>query len=73
LRTEVDTRTEKIGYKIREAQLQKVPYMLVVGKREAQSGQVSVRHRRAGNIGAKTPAEFLAEIAPLIESRDAAA
>ena len=73
LRTEVDTRTEKIGYKIREAQLQKVPYMLVVGKREAQSGQVSVRHRRAGNIGTKTPAQFLAEIAPLIESRDAAA
>ena len=72
LRTEVDTRTEKIGYKIREAQLQKVPYMLVVGRREAESGQISVRHRRAGDIGTKTPTQFLAEIAPLIESRDVA-
>ena len=46
IRVEVDARSEKIGFKIREAQLQKVPYMLVVGKREAESGKVAVRHRR---------------------------
>ncbi len=50
-RVEVDERTEKIGYKIRAAQLEKVPYMLVVGEREAQGNTVSVRHRREGDLG----------------------
>ncbi len=72
MRVEVDARGEKIGFKIREAQLQKVPYMLVVGRREVDSGTVSVRHRKRGNTGAVTPAEFLATALPLIESRDAA-
>ena len=71
LRVEVDSRSEKIGFKIREAQLQKVPYMLVVGKREANEGKVAVRHRRAGPAGTRTPAEFLAEVRPRIESRAA--
>ena len=71
LRVEVDSRGEKIGFKIREAQLQKIPYMLIVGKREAESGSVSVRHRKAGDTGARTPAEFLAHVKPLIESREA--
>ena len=71
LRIEVDRRSEKIGFKIREAQLQKVPYMLVVGQREAESGQVAVRHRRKGDTGTRTPAEFLADVLPLIESRAA--
>ena len=58
LRTEVDRRNEKIGFKIREAQVQKIPYMLVVGQREVEGGQVAVRHRRKGDIGARTPDEF---------------
>ncbi len=70
LRVEVDSRSEKIGFKIREAQMQKVPYMLVVGKREAAEGRVAVRHRRAGRAGSRTPAGFLADVLPRIESRD---
>jgi threonyl-tRNA synthetase len=53
LRIELDDRQEKIGYKIREAQLQKVPYMLVVGDREAAEGTVSVRSRAGGDLGAR--------------------
>ncbi|MBQ2774550.1 MAG: threonine--tRNA ligase [Clostridia bacterium] len=58
-RVEVDDRSEKIGYKIREAQLQKVPYMLVIGEKEEQSGTVSVRKRGEGDIGAISVEEFL--------------
>jgi threonyl-tRNA synthetase len=54
LRVDLDDRQEKIGYKIREAQLQKVPYMLVVGDREAAEGTVSVRSRSGGDLGART-------------------
>jgi len=54
LRVELDDRQEKIGYKIREAQLQKVPYMLVVGDREAAEGTVSVRSRSGGDLGARS-------------------
>ncbi len=68
LRVELDERQEKIGYKIREAQLQKVPYMLVVGDREAEQGAVSVRSRAGGDQGAQPVEEFIAavldEIAP---------
>src|SRR5262249_4203602 len=53
LRVDVDDRQEKIGYKIREAQLQKVPYMLVVGDREAAEGLVAVRSRTGGDQGAR--------------------
>jgi threonyl-tRNA synthetase len=60
LRVNLDDRSEKINLKIREAQLQQVPYMLVVGDREAQNGQVSVRHRRNGDLGALSVDEFLA-------------
>jgi threonyl-tRNA synthetase len=59
LRVELDERYEKIGYKIREAQLQKVPYMLVVGDREAADGTVSVRSRFGGDLGARPVQEFL--------------
>ena len=59
LRVELDGRQEKIGYKIREAQLQKVPYMLVIGDREAGDGTVSVRGRTVGDLGPKPVAEFL--------------
>ncbi len=59
LQVELDERQEKIGYKIREAQLQKVPYMLVVGDREAEQGTVSVRARTGGDQGARPVAEFI--------------
>ena len=62
LRVEVDDRTEKIGYKIREAQLQKVPYMLVVGDKEEQEGKVGVRDRKQGDIGAIPLDEFVSKI-----------
>ena len=60
LRVHLDDRSEKINMKIREAQLQQVPYMLVAGEREAQNGQISVRHRRRGDLGALSVEDFLA-------------
>jgi threonyl-tRNA synthetase len=60
LRVDLDARSEKVNAKIREAQIHKIPYMLVVGGREAESGQVSVRHRKLGDQGAKPVEEFLA-------------
>jgi threonyl-tRNA synthetase len=59
LRVDLDERQEKIGYKIREAQLQKIPYMLVVGDREAAEGTVSVRTRAGGDQGASPVAAFI--------------
>lgn len=59
LRVEVDTRQEKIGYKIREAQLQKIPYMLVVGEREMENGTLAVRKRSVGDIGARPVEDVL--------------
>jgi threonyl-tRNA synthetase len=59
LRVELDDRQEKIGYKIREAQLQKVPYMLVAGDREAAEGTIAVRSRTGGDLGAAAVEEFL--------------
>ena len=61
LRVELDARQEKINYKIREAQLQKVPYMLVIGDREAADGAVAVRSRSKGDLGARPVAQFLAD------------
>ena len=57
---ELAVRQEKIGFKIREAQLQKVPYMLVTGDREAAEGTVSVRSRSAGDLGTRTVEAFVA-------------
>jgi threonyl-tRNA synthetase len=54
VRVDIDDRDEKMGYKIREAQVQKVPYMLVVGDKEIEAGTVAVRHRQAGDLGAST-------------------
>ena len=62
IRAEIDTRAEKIGYKIREAQMNKIPYMLVVGAKEEEAGLVSVRSRFAGDEGQKDLNEFIAEI-----------
>ena len=54
IRTEIDLRNEKIGFKIREAQVQKIPYMLVLGDKEAESGVVAVRKRGEGDVGQMT-------------------
>ncbi|HKM40174.1 MAG TPA: threonine--tRNA ligase [bacterium] len=69
IRAEVDERNEKIGYKIRDAQLQKVPYMLVVGAREAKAGKVSVRHRDHGDCGIMSLEAFSGSVLAEIESR----
>jgi threonyl-tRNA synthetase len=69
IRATIDERSEKVNLKIREAQLQKVPYMLVVGDREQQNGQVAVRNRKHGDQGAKPVEAFLAEIRQLIDSK----
>ena len=61
IRAEGDFRSEKLGYKIREAQLQKIPYMLVVGDRDMENGTVSVRTRSGEDLGAMTPDEFIAK------------
>ena len=69
LRVELDDRKEKVNLKIREAQLQKVPYMLVVGDREAQDGTISVRNRKHADQGAQKVEEFVVGIQRLIESK----
>ncbi|HVG71182.1 MAG TPA: threonine--tRNA ligase [Vicinamibacterales bacterium] len=71
LRVELDDRVEKIGYKIREAQLQKVPYMLVAGDREAAEGTVSVRSRSGGDLGARSVSAFIADAAEEIRKKGA--
>ena len=62
IRAEVDTRAEKIGYKIREAQMNKIPYMLVVGAKEEEEGLVAVRSRFAGDEGQKALDAFIEDI-----------
>ena len=62
VRVSVDDRNEKIGYKIREAQMEKVPYMLVIGEKEAEAGQVAVRRRDKGDMGAIAKEDFVAMI-----------
>ena len=69
LRAEIDGRREKVNYKIREAQLQKVPYMLIVGDREAQAGTVSVRLRTGENLGAQALDSFVALVKAVNDSR----
>ena len=61
-RAEVDTRNEKIGYKIREAQLEKIPYMLVIGDEEMANGTVSIRSRKEGNLGSLSMDDLMAKI-----------
>jgi len=68
-RVERDMRNEKIGYKIREAQMQKIPYMLVLGDKEAESGLVTVRKRGEGDIGAMELREFIDKITEEISQR----
>ena len=65
----VDTRSEKLGYKLREAQLEKIPYMLVVGDKEAEEGTVSVRKRGFGDQGSMAAADFVKLIKEDISTR----
>ena len=69
IRVEVDTRKEKIGYKIREAQLEKVPYMLIVGEKEQAEGAVSVRDRKEGDTGSVKLNEFIDTILKKVASK----
>ena len=67
-RVELDEREEKIGYKIREAQLQKIPYMLILGDKEVESGAVGVRSREDGDIGAMPIEEFISKVKEEVET-----
>jgi threonyl-tRNA synthetase len=69
LRCEADLRSEKLGYKIREAQMQKIPYMLVVGDRDMENGTVSVRTRTGEDLGAMSLEDFLAKCQSEIASK----
>ena len=71
LRSHLDDRKEKVNLKIRESQLQKVPYMLVVGDREAEAGTVSVRHRKHADMGVKPLEQFVEDVCKLVESKSA--
>ena len=68
-RVEVDYRNEKIGKKIREAQLEKIPYMVVVGDRDMENGTVSPRHRADGDLGAMSFEEFVALVKEVVDSK----
>ncbi|HIQ80076.1 MAG TPA: threonine--tRNA ligase [Candidatus Scatavimonas merdigallinarum] len=69
IRCEVDDRSEKIGYKIREAQLEKVPYMLLLGDKDIENGTVSIRSRKNGDLGACTLADFIKSITEEIAAK----
>ena len=69
LRVEVDRHSGKLGAKIRDAQMQKIPFMLVVGDRDMEENKVSVRHRSAGDLGSQTLEEFLAQARQDIDDR----
>lgn len=70
IRVEVDSRSEKVGYKIRDAQVKQVPYMLIVGSREEDNGTVSVRDRREGDLGTSNLAEFKENILEEIAAKN---
>lgn len=70
IRVEVDERSEKVGYKIREAQLEKVPYTLVVGEKEVESGSVAVRKRGQGDIGGQIASEFISNLLKEIKEKN---
>jgi threonyl-tRNA synthetase len=69
IRSHLDDRKEKVNLKIRDAQMQKVPYMLVVGEREAEAGAVSVRHRKHADMGARPLEDFIADVTKLVETK----
>lgn len=69
VRVETDLRNEKIGFKIREAQMQRIPYMLIIGDKEVENNVVAVRSRKGGDLGKMTLDEFKAKIAEEIKTR----
>ena len=69
LRAELDERNEKIGYKIREAQMQKIPYMVIIGEKEAEAGTVSVRSRHDGDLGSMPVEDFIKLIKEVIDTK----
>jgi threonyl-tRNA synthetase len=69
-RVEVDSRNEKIGKKIREATLEKIPFMLVVGDRDMENGTVSPRHRADGDLGAMSMDEFSALLKQVVDNKE---
>jgi threonyl-tRNA synthetase len=69
IRAETDVRNEKISYKIREAQTEKIPYMLVVGDREVAAGKVAVRVRGGGDLGPMSVDEYLAKLREAIDRK----
>ena len=71
VRVEIDDRTESVGRKIRDAELQKIPYMLVLGDREQEAGEVAVRRHKEGDLGSFAVADFLARIVDETERRSA--
>ena len=70
IRTELDHKDEKVGYKIRQAQLEKVPFMLVLGEKEAAEGAITVRSRDKGDLGAANLDEFIAKVQEMTKSRE---
>ena len=70
IRTELDHKDEKVGYKIRQAQLEKVPFMLVLGEKEAAEGAITVRSRDQGDLGAANLDEFIAKVQEMTKSRE---
>ena len=70
IRTELDHKDEKVGYKIRQAQLEKVPFMLVLGEKEAAEGAITVRSRDKGDLGSAQLDEFIADVKKMVESRE---
>ena len=69
IRCEVDDRNEKIGYKIRAAQVKKIPYMVIAGDKDIENGTVAIRSRKDGDVGAMTPAEFVDLIVEKVNSK----
>ncbi|MHB8062028.1 MAG: His/Gly/Thr/Pro-type tRNA ligase C-terminal domain-containing protein, partial [Ruminiclostridium sp.] len=69
IRVEIDARNEKIGYKIREAQMEKIPYMLVIGDKEMDSKAVSVRSRKDGDIGTMSAQDFVDKLLQEIKNK----
>ncbi|MEY8224233.1 threonine--tRNA ligase [Enterocloster aldenensis] len=70
IRTELDHKDEKVGYKIRQAQLEKVPYMLVLGEKEAAEGAITVRSRDKGDLGAAGLEDFIADIKKMVAAKE---
>lgn len=70
IRTELDHKDEKVGYKIRQAQLEKVPYMLVLGEKEVAEGKITVRSRDKGDLGAADLSTFIADVKRMTETRE---